>query len=68
MRTLSNVFASGFPNVSINSVSDDTVTTSLTVPQANAPAMAPDVVDTDGTTLVKSISFTCTPGETRLAI
>ena len=56
------------PNLSTNSVSLLTVVISSTGPHWNAPAIAPIVDDVDGTTLVKSISFTCTPGETRLAI
>jgi len=39
-----------------------------TGPFSKAPAIAPILVATAGTTLVKSTSFTCTPGYTKKAI
>ena len=59
---------SGDPNDATSSVSEPTVTMSLTGPQLKAPAIAPVDVDTPGTELEASISFDCTPGETKNAM
>ena len=56
-------FASGSPNVFLRVISLSTNTTLLAGPHENVPAKAPAVVRTDGTTVVKSISDTFTPGE-----
>ena len=41
---------------------------SFTGPHINAPAIAPVDIDTPGTLLEASISFDCTPGETKNAM
>tara|TARA_B100001564_G_scaffold216164_1_gene182044 strand:- start:569 stop:757 length:189 start_codon:yes stop_codon:yes gene_type:complete len=56
----------GLPNIFNSSSSDVTVTTEDTGPFWNAPAIAPIEVATAGTTFVKSISLTFTPGETKM--
>jgi hypothetical protein len=52
----------GVPNLLTRSVSDDTKTGVFVGPQAKMPAIAPVVVDTAGTTEVRSISDTLIPG------
>jgi len=54
----------GFPNVSTNSCSLETVTISSKGHFSNCPANAPTLVDTAGITLVRSLSCTRTPGDT----
>ena len=54
----------GLPNRDTSVVSESTNTRCSTGPQLKTPAMAPSVVDTAGTTVVRSISLTLTPGLT----
>ena len=61
---VSKLSSFGLPNVLINSTSEDMFARSFTGPQRNVPAIPPSVVDTAGTTVVKSISLTFTPGLT----
>ena len=56
----------GFPNLETRSPSEVTVCIEPTGPFSNAPAIAPIDVATAGTTFVKSTSFTCTPGDTKI--
>ena len=58
----------GFPNISINSSSELISVIEETGPFSNGPAIAPMDVATAGTTFVKSISLTETPGETKKLI
>jgi hypothetical protein len=53
----------GLPNLETNMFSESTNTLSPIGPQRKTPAKAPSVVATDGTTVVRSISDTFTPGD-----
>ena len=60
----SKLSAVGFPNVSNNSFSDETVVISSIGPFSAVITIPPLVVDTAGITFVKSFSVTRTPGDT----
>ena len=64
----SKLLSFGFPNTSINSSSELISVIEETGPFSNGPAIAPMDVATAGTTFVKSISLTETPGETKKLI
>ena len=64
VRKYLNVLESDVPKFAASSFSEPTVTISSTGPQLNDPANPPILVETAGTTLVASISFTSTPGDT----
>src|SRR6056300_504209 len=68
VKKSSAVFALGFWNVLTRAVSWETKTLLSTGPHRKCPAIAPIDVDTAGTTVVRSISLTLTPGETWNAI
>ena len=54
---------SDYPKIFDNVISLSTKTTLSIGPHLKYPAKAPDVVNTEGTTVVRSISDTFTPGE-----
>ena len=58
----------GLPNIFTNCSSEDILVTSETGPYSKGHAIAPIDVAPAGTTLVKSTSLTCTPGETKNAM
>jgi hypothetical protein len=58
----------GFPKVLTKRVSFEINVTSFAGPQTNGPAKAPIDVAPEGTTVVRSISDTLIPGESRVAM
>jgi hypothetical protein len=68
LRNVELVVRSGDPNAATSSASEPTVTMSFAGPQLNEPAIAPVDIETPGTELEASISFDCTPGETKNAM
>ena len=56
-------FEVGLPKRSTSSTSFEIETIVFAGPQAKAPAIAPSVVPTAGTIVVRSISDTLTPGD-----
>jgi hypothetical protein len=58
----------GLPNLETSAFSESTRTLSPIGPQRKTPAKAPSVVATEGTTVVRSISDTFTPGDSWKAI
>jgi hypothetical protein len=58
----------GLPNLETSAFSESIRTLSPIGPQRNTPAKAPSVVATEGTTVVRSISDTFTPGDSWKAI
>ena len=60
---LDATLAEGVSNIDANSVSDVTNVLFSAGPHWKSPTNAPAVVDTEGTTVVKSTSDTLTPGE-----
>ena len=64
VKNVAKLLPLGLPNSLTKSSSEETAVISPTGPFSKAPAIAPILVDTAGTTLVKSTSLTRTPGDT----